>query len=177
VTAFDLGIELLRDNVPVAAGVARCVTGLSCNPLQRQQIGVPWDAFGPIPVAPGQKLALRISARIGTNPDNTRCTGPGFTHASASRLRVYYDSNADDELGRDSTFSATIVPGHSTVWHLRSNGTTPTNLGGACPTTGVTQRTLSKTAPTAFYAKCQDSAGVSFAGGNPFKPRGTYLMP
>ena len=36
-------------------------------------------------------LSLTLLTRIGTNPDDTKCTGPGGSHNSATGLRMYFD--------------------------------------------------------------------------------------
>lgn len=44
-------------------------------------------------------LSLKLSARIGTNPDDTKCPG----HNGAAGLRTYYDSTS-----RPAVFTATF---------------------------------------------------------------------
>ena len=117
----------------------------------------------------GDVLALRVSARIGTNPDGSKCAGPGGSHNSAVGLRLYYDS-----ASRASRFDATITPNPSEDLYLHSNGSPCPNGDGQSP--GVTARTLDTTAPAASKARCNDSGVVNFAGGNPFSAIGTWSL-
>jgi hypothetical protein len=112
---------------------------------------------------------LRVSTRIGTNPDGSKCAGPGGSHNSAVGLRLYYDS-----ASRASRFDATIAPNPSEDLYLHSNGGPCPNGDGQSP--GVTARTLDTTAPSAASAKCKDSGVVNFAGGNPFSAIGTWSL-
>jgi hypothetical protein len=97
-TNFDLRAEVyFKGSVPnsptvlVASADQLCIKGLTRNPARAQEIirSLPLTGF---PAGDGDFL-LKLYARIGT-PQNT-CGG----HASATGLRVYYDS-AD----RDSRF-------------------------------------------------------------------------
>ena len=77
-------------------------------------------------------------------------------------LRLYYD--------------ATSAPSKAADLFLHSNRSACTSS----VSTGVTTRFLDGTGPTATSAKCQDSAGVAFAGGNVPKQIGgdwTLAMP
>ena len=99
-TNFDLRAEVYfkgsgpnSDPVLVAAAEQLCIKGVTRNPARAQEI---MGSLQPteFPVGDGDgEFLLRLSARIGT-PQNT-CGG----HASATGLRVYYNS-AD----RDSRF-------------------------------------------------------------------------
>ncbi len=124
---------------------------------------VSWSAFSPVSLQSGDVLALRISTRIGTNPDNTKCAG----HNNAVGLRLYYDSTS-----RPSRFDATIGPDPNTNLYLHSNGNPCVNA----QSTGVTNLYLNSTAPTATAAKCKDSASINFAGGNVFKEIGIWSL-
>lgn len=103
-------------------------------------------------------LALRVLTRVGTNPDDTRCTGPGATHTNASGLRLHYDA-----ASRPSHFDATI-DGVTEDLLLHSDGAPCASAQSA----GVTVRSLDGTTPTSALAKCKDSGPVGFAGGNPW---------
>lgn len=172
-TQFDVQVELLKNGgpVPVAAGLQRCVTGLTRNPRLATGIRVVWDAFDPVPLAPTDVLALRVSTRIGTNLDETKCVpGRGSTHVSARGLRLYYDA-----VSRPASFDATLAPRSQHALYLGSNGT-------ACPAGGsesatVTDRILTGTAPTELDAKCKDSGNIKFSGGNLFREVGTWILP
>jgi hypothetical protein len=93
---------------------------------------------------------MRLSARIGTNSDDSKCPG----HSNATGLRLYYDS-----VNRASGFRAAISPDAMTDYFLHSNGTT---------------LSFDALAPTSSTAKTKDSGPMSFAGGNPFVEIGTW---
>ena len=166
-TQFDLKTELLKNGTPVASGLKRCVTGVTRNPSLATEAVVPWDQFEDVPTSSGDTLSLRLSTRVGTNADSTKCPGPGGSHSSAVGLRLYYDSAA-----RASAFDATIAPDPSQARYLHSNG----NACANSESTGVTSRFLDSTAPNAANAKCKDSAAVKFAGGNAWKDIGTWSL-
>ena len=153
----------------MASALKRCITGVTRNPDLAKATVAPFDPFAPVLVGAGDVLALRVSARIGTNPDGTKCSGPGGSHNSAVGLRLYYDS-----ASRDSRFDATITPNPSEDLYLHSNGSPCPNGDGQSP--NVTARTLDTTAPAAASAKCKDSGVVNFAGGNPFSTIGTWSL-
>ena len=166
---MPLGAEESKDGspVPVASGLRRCITGVTRNPSLAKEAIVNWDAFSAVPLSSGDMLALRISTRIGTNPDGSKCAGPGGSHNNAVGLRLYYDS-----ASRPSRFDATVSPNPSADLYLRSDGNPCANA----ESTGVTTRFLDSNAPTATNPKCKDSSGVNFAGGNPFKEIGTWSL-
>ena len=159
-TRFDLYAELLQDGNVVATGLTRCITGISRNPSLAMDVTVNWDSVAPVPVVSTEDLALRLSTRIGTNAGGTKC---GAGHNNALGLRVYYDSTA-----RLSRFDMTLGSGPSTNEYLHSNGAACANA----PSVGATNLSFDETLPsavTAAAAKCLDSGGVNFAGGNPLK--------
>jgi hypothetical protein len=166
-TLFDLKVELLRNGSPIASGIGRCITGVTRNPDLAKEVIVPFDPFGIVPIASGDVLALKVSARIGTNPDDTRCTAAGG-HNSAVGLRLYYDGTS-----RPSRFDAAIEGGADEDLFLHSDGT----ACGAGQSAGVTTRFLDPDAPTAAKAKCKDSGVLSFLRGNPFSIIGTWSLP
>ena len=87
-TAFDLKADLYLNDQLLASGVSRAITGITRNPVRANETTV---AFGSIPttaVGAGDVLTLKLSTRIGTNPDDTKYPG----HANARGLRVYYDA-------------------------------------------------------------------------------------
>lgn len=167
-TQFDLRVEFLRNGTPVASGLKRCITGVTRNPSFAKEAVASFDPFAPVVVTAGDVLSLRVSTRIGTNPDGSKCAGPGGSHNSAVGLRLYYDS-----ASRASRFDATIAPAPSEDLYLHSNGGPCPNGDGQSP--GVTAQTLDGTAP-ASSTKCKDSGVVNFAGGNPFSPIGTWSL-
>jgi hypothetical protein len=167
-TRFDLKVELLRYGTPVASGLQRCITGVTRNPASAIEVVAAFDPFAPVLVTGGDVLSLKVSTRIGTNPDGSKCSGPGGSHNNAAGLRLYYDS-----VSRRSRFDATIAPSPNEDLYLRSNGSACANA----PSSGVTERVLDDDVPTATSAKCADSGGVNFAGGNPFVAIGTWSLP
>ncbi|MGH9908759.1 MAG: LamG domain-containing protein [Pyrinomonadaceae bacterium] len=86
-TQFDLRTEVYINDTLVAEGETRCITGVTRNPSKAKEVSV---EFGPISdggFASGDGLALRVLTRIGTNPDDTKCSGPGGSHNNAVGLR------------------------------------------------------------------------------------------
>ena len=149
---------------PVAAGLQRCMTGVTRNPILARESNTPFDPFGPITYVSGDVLSLRVSTRIGTNPDDTKCAGPGGSLIIAVGLRLYYDAVTR------ASFDATLTP-------TRTKPVSPLDAPcGGSESGGVTTRTLDDTAPGAADAKCKDSASLHFAGGNPFAEIGTWSL-
>jgi hypothetical protein len=91
-TKFDLRAELSKNGILVASGAARCLTGITVNPALAKEVTVLLDPF-PSAEFNGttDTLSLKLLTRIGTNPDDTKCTGPGGSHNSAAGLRMYFD--------------------------------------------------------------------------------------
>lgn len=84
-TRFDLKAEFMVGDTVIAAGETVCITGVVRNPALAKEVVV---SFGPADMEPPQdEVTLVLSARIGTG-----CPG----HASATGLRVYYGSAAQD---------------------------------------------------------------------------------
>ena len=84
-TRFDLKAEFMVGDKVIATGETDCITGVTRNPALAKEVVV---SFGPADVALlPSAVTLVLSARIGTG-----CPG----HASASGLRVYYGSAAQD---------------------------------------------------------------------------------
>lgn len=164
---LDVRVELLNNGVPVASGLQRCVGKLH-GPLpgrghrhgrrDAREVTVPWDAFEPETLDVGDVLSLRVSTRIGTTDDGSRCGG----RRSASGLRLHYDS-----IDRPSGFGLTITPDPSANVYLHSDATT---CDGA-------DLALSEAEPTDPTARCQDSGSVGFSGGNPWSEVGAWDLP
>jgi hypothetical protein len=167
-TQFDVRAEILKNGTAVAEGLQRCLTGVTRNPNLAKETNIPFTPFGPVTFGAGDVLSVRFSTRIGTNPDNTKCAGPGGSHNNAVGLRLYYDSTS-----RQSHFDATIAPNSNQDYYLHSDGNPCANA----ESTGVTTRFLDTNPPVAASAKCKDSLGVNFAGGNPFSTIGTWSLP
>jgi Beta-propeller repeat len=100
-TQFDLRGEVAKNGVPVASSTTRCITGVTRNPDLAKEVTAAFGAVPPVSVAPGDVLSLKLSTRIGTNPDGTKCSG----HSNAVGLRVYFDA-----VSRAARFSATFSP-------------------------------------------------------------------
>jgi hypothetical protein len=168
-TQFDMLVEILKNGSLVARGLQRCITGLTRNPTFARETNTAFTLGSAVEFDPGDVLALRVSTRIGTNPDDTKCAGPGGSHNSAIGLRLYYDS-----ASRASHFDATITPGPNENLYLHSDGTPCPNGDGDSKL--VTTRTLDNIAPVAANPRCKDSGVVKFTGGNPFSVVGTWSL-
>ena len=87
-TRFDLRAELYQNGQLFASGSVRCIQGVIRDPEKASEITVP---FGPLPAiafSGTDTLSVKVLARIGTNPDGSKCPG----HLSAAGLRLYFDS-------------------------------------------------------------------------------------
>ena len=164
--AFDLRVELARNGEPVASGVARCVTGLARKPAS---VPVAFDSFQAVPVKDGDVLSLKVSNRMGTNADDTKCKVPGATHTSAVGLRLYYDSDS-----HNSSFDATITPSPDESFFLHSDGGSCSTPGPA--SAGVATRFLDNSPPIATSDKCRDSASGNSGGVNAWQEIGTWIL-
>jgi hypothetical protein len=101
-TQFDLRADVEKNGVTVATGIAHCITGVTRNPALARAATVSLSPSPPVEFdGTADVLRLRIFARIGTKPDGARCIGPGGSHASATGLRLYFDS-----VGRESALGA-----------------------------------------------------------------------
>ena len=168
-TWYDLKAEMLVNGVSITSGVTRCIQGLIRDPKKAFEAVVPFGAFSSVTLVSGDVVAIRVSTRVGTNPDETFCGG----HNGTVGLRLYYDYT-----GYTSHIDATIAP--TTLpqsLFLRSDGN-PCNDAGF-ESSGVTSRILSPVTPTASFAnkKCKDALGFKFTGGNPFVEIGTLPVP
>jgi hypothetical protein len=165
-TKFDVRVDLLRNGTSVASGATRCVTGVARPAANAKEVKVDWAPFAPVTLEDDDVLSMRVSTRIGTNPDDTFCGG----HSNAVGLRTYYDA-----VGRQARFDATIFPAANSDEYLHSNGT-PCGSSGS---TGVTSLYTDATAPGSALAnaKCRDSAGVKFSGGNTWQTVDAWTLP
>jgi hypothetical protein len=164
-TAFDVRAEVSVAGTLVASGEAHCVVGLTRNPARARPILVKFSDFSPPDTQDGDDLSLTVLARIGTGPEGERCSGPGATHASAAGLRVYFDS-----VSLPSAFGIGMGGGAPLPVYLRGGG--PRCLGRPSPAGSLS---LAEAAGTGVLAKCADSHGVAFQGGdNPWKEVGTW---
>ena len=102
-TQFDLRAEVFRNGVFVGSSTTQCITGVTRNPNLAKEVTAAFGPFATVPVAAGDVLSLKLSTRIGTNPNGSRCSGPGGSHSSALGLRVYFDA-----VSRSARFRATF---------------------------------------------------------------------
>jgi hypothetical protein len=146
-TQFDLRAEFYKNDVLLASGELLCVTGVTRNPNAAKEVEVTFSPYAPPTAVPGDTFSVRFLTRIGTTPGGEKCSGPGGSHSNASGLRLYYDS-----------------------------ATRPSRLGPLNPLflhKYETSLVLDASAPTGS-AQSQDSAGINFSGGNPWKTIGTW---
>jgi len=148
-TQFDLRTEVYINTTLVSAGITRCIAGVTRNPTKATEVAVPFGAITNGALAGGDSLSLKVLARIGTNPDDSKCPG----HTNAAGLRLYYDA-----MSRPSRFSAEIAPDPLTAFFLHDD------------------EFLDDIAPTATAATFQDASKLNFSGGNPWHEIGTWSM-
>jgi hypothetical protein len=151
-TRFDLLTEIYQGELLVASGLVRCISGVTRNPNYALEVAVPFAAFEAVAVNPGDVMTLKVFARIGTNPDDTKCPG----HSNAQGLRLYYDG-----ANRQSRFGAAFSRDPLTDFFLHSAD-------------GVDF--LDDVAPTGTPALFKDSAAVKFGSGNAWKAIGAWSM-
>lgn len=149
-TSFDVRAELYLNGALVAAGETLCVPDLTRDASQAKEVPIPIDAGNGVSVPSGAVLSLKLSTRIGTNPDGTKCPG----HSNAVGIRLYYDA-----VSRASGFRGDLTPGSAPAFFLHATGST---------------LLFNETAPTGATALTRDSASVKFSGGNVWKEIGTW---
>ncbi|MBY0277459.1 DUF11 domain-containing protein [Candidatus Binatia bacterium] len=157
-TGFDFRAELYAGDVLIAAGEARCISGLTRNAARARRLQIPLAATpaGSDVPATGSLLELRVLARIGTTPDGQRC--PKTSHTNARGVRLYYDGVAS------RSHLALALGGAGEELYLRA-------VAG--------DRVLDQVAPDALRARTADSAGLRVLRGNPWRSAGAweYLVP
>jgi hypothetical protein len=156
---FDVRVELLNNGSRVASGLRRCLRLDRQGSTAPREIGVPWAPVEASTVQPGDVLALRVSARVGTRPDGSSC-GPRNNTAG---VRVHFDAQ-----NQPSRFTATISPDAEVTLHLRANG-----LGCS----GERPPTLAEAAPTTARGNCQGTPRLRYTGGNPWTGLGRWRLP
>jgi hypothetical protein len=91
-TQFDLLAEVRQNNTLVTSALARCITGVTRNPDKASEVILSFAPFSPVEFNGSTDVfSIKILTRIGTNPDGSKCPGPGGSHSSAIGLRLYYD--------------------------------------------------------------------------------------
>ncbi len=157
-TQFDLRAEVYLNSTLIDSGQTLCVTDITRNPANATNANIPIGPISSTSFNSGDVLSLKLLARIGTNPNGSKCSGPGGSHNNATGLRLYYDAtNRASHLGN-------VITGVPSDLFLHSNG----NACANAQSTGVTNRFLDGTNPSASAAKCLDSGSVNFANGNPW---------
>jgi hypothetical protein len=85
-TKFDPRAELYKADPLVASRLLRCVAGLTRG--TPAELAIAFESFTPATFdGSSDVLTLRLTTRIGTNPNDTKCPG----HSNATGLRVYFD--------------------------------------------------------------------------------------
>lgn len=167
---LDVRAEVYLNGAPVASGEVRCLANLADRPRRPREVtvdlGEPTDADP----APGDVLALRVLARIGTNPDDTPCAQPGGDLLQSDGLRLYYDS-AD----RPARLGLELAGEAPAELFLRSDGRRCVPSRGPGPGDDAVL-VLDPTPPTDDDAKCRDSGGLHLGAGNPWSEVDTWTM-
>lgn len=147
---FDVRVEVEENGELVASGEARCVKNVTRNPAQAVAVSVPLsDASAPpgaIVTSAGASAVsttVTVKARMGTTESGASCGG----HASASGVRLYFDSTA--HAARSAEF------------FLRQDGV----------------KVLDTSAPTGAVDRTADAPGLTVNGGNPWKVIGAWTRP
>ena len=147
---FDVLTEVYLNDVLVASGLSRCISGVTRNPNNAKEVVISFDPFSPVTVNEGDVISLRVLTRIGTNSDGSKCPG----HNNAVGLRLYYGAS-----NRPSRFGAQFSPEPFADFFLHTSGSVDS---------------LIEVAPISASALFKDSAAVNFSGGNPWKEIGTW---
>ena len=151
-TRFDVRAEVYKNDELVASGLTRCISGVTRNPNSALEAVIAFNTFSSVTYDAGDVMSLKISTRIGTNPNDTKCPG----HNNATGLRLYYDSTQ-----RQSRFGAQLSPDPMTDFFLHTVGSNDV---------------FDAVAPINATALNKDSASIAFAFGNPWKSVGTWSM-
>ena len=171
-TQFDLKVELLVNGTPVpgATALTRCITELTRNPSFAKDVIASFPVFPSETLVSGDVVGFRFWTRVGTDPDDTQCSGPGGSHRSAVGIKLYYDS-----ANRASYIPVTIAPNPEQTFYLHSDGG-PCPGGSSDGSPGVTTQFLDDTVPAGSTPKCGVSGSVDFFFGNVFSLIGTWSL-
>jgi len=105
-TQFDVRAEVYQNTTLVAFGETRCITGVTRNQVLAKAVTVAFPTFLPKDFnGTSDVLNLKVRTRVGTNPDSTKCSGPGGSHNNAVGLRLYFDATS-----RAAEFVGTFAP-------------------------------------------------------------------
>jgi hypothetical protein len=157
---LDVRVELLLNGAVVGAGQVRCLENLAAP----REVSVGLRRLDGIALEPGDRLGLRVLARIGTTADDARCR-PLLAPRTAAGLRLLYNAE-----GYRSRLRAEIGAGAVGSLFLQSDGRRC--LNGPDPDASAFD--LKDRAPTATQPRCRDSGPLDFAGGNPWTEIGTW---
>jgi hypothetical protein len=164
---YDFRVALYIAGKLVSVGESQCITGLTRNPSYGRAITVPFSSIENGNFIAGDKLSLRVFARIGTTPNGQKCgdhennhdkqkgSDHDESHYNTAGLRLYYDSPKSP-----SRFRIKILENPMRYLFLHSAGS---------------NYLLNYAAPTGI-AKYKDSASINFSNGNPWKKIGTWTM-
>jgi hypothetical protein len=86
-TQFDLRAEVYRNGAIISSGESRCITGVTRNPDLAKEVAVALTAFTES-LAAGDQLSVKFLTRVGTNPDGSKCSGPGGSHDKRDRVAL-----------------------------------------------------------------------------------------
>jgi len=150
-TRFDLKTELYLNGVLSSEGRTLCIVGITRNPSNAKLIEVPSNPIEGLTLNSGDVVSLKVSARIGTNSDGTKCS----RRNSATGLRLYYDAEF-----RSSSLKAKMLSASMADYYLHY-------------TRG--SYFLNDTLPTGAV-KHKDSPSVNFNNRNRWKEIGTWSM-
>jgi len=105
-TQFDLRAEVYRNGTLVASGQTLCITNITRNAAQALDATVAFGAVSPMSLnGTSDQFSVKVLTRIGTNPDGSKCAGPGGSHTNATGLRLYFDAT-----DRPSRFGVATTP-------------------------------------------------------------------
>jgi hypothetical protein len=150
-TFFDLRAEVRINGGVVADGVTRCIAGLKRPANLASEVTVSLASLVDAELEPGDEISVLFQTRIGTNPDDTRCSPQGGAHHNARGLRLYYDA-----VTRPSRMKAEVPSQASIDFYLRA------------------AEALDVATPTETNPLFRDSAAVKFSGGNPWREVGFW---
>jgi streptogramin lyase len=88
-TRFDVKADVLKNGELVGSGLVRCIIGVTRNANQAKEIDIELPPPSLVSFdGSSDVLSLKLSTRIGTNSDDTKCGG----HNNAAGLRLYFDA-------------------------------------------------------------------------------------
>lgn len=150
--AFDVRVEVRKNNQLMAAGESRCISGLARNPSAAREVDVPFASVPDVDVNPGDVVTVRALARIGTKTDGSRCAA----RSTSAGLRLYYDS-----VQRPSGLRADLGAGAKDYFlHTYRDRSGFDDLAPKSPT-----------------ADTKDSSSLTFSRGNAWREIGAWSRP